>query len=292
MNTQPQGSIVTVGTFDGVHRGHLCLLSQLRRRAEALGLRPVVLALHPHPRAILRPGSEPPMLTDISTRCELIRKLGGIDDVQVLALTRADMGATGAEFVQALKEKYDAGALLMGFNNHIGSDRATAADLTATAGIPVMEATPCADADVSSTAVRRAIAEGGVEEARCLLGRPYRYRGIVAHGKELGRTIGFPTANIEPATQQLLPGPGVYAVDVLLPEGVRRGIANIGHRPTVDIPGAPQTFEVHILDFDGDLYGRTVEVDFLAFLRHEERFPSLDALRVQLAADAAAARAL
>lgn len=283
------GYLATVGTFDGVHRGHLHLLAQLRQKAAERGLTPLVFALSPHPLAILRPGTEPALLSLPEARATMIHTLGHVPHVRLLSLSVADCALSGADFLARLKEKYGVEAFLMGFNNHIGSDRATAQDL-ADAPVPVLEAGPLPESAASSSAIRSALQSGDIERATALLGHSYVYTGHVVHGKQLGRTIGFPTANIAPVDPlQLMPAPGVYAVDILIGTTLRRGMANIGVRPTVDATGAPISFEVNIFDFDADLYGHTLDIAFISRLRDERRFDSTEALASQLAADRAAA---
>ncbi|MCM1067531.1 MAG: riboflavin biosynthesis protein RibF [Muribaculaceae bacterium] len=287
-----KGYIATIGTFDGVHRGHASLLAHLSAEARRLGMRPLALAISPHPMAIVRPQAAPPILTLPDQRIKLIEQISGVE-ARILSLGRDDFALSGAEFISRLHERCGVEAFVMGFNNHIGSDHATAAHLSA-APIPVFTAEACpGGAHISSSAIRRALAAGQIAEATAMLGHSYTYRGRVAHGKKLGRTISFPTANIAPFdAAQLLPATGVYAVDATLPDGsTHRAMANIGRRPTVDADGAPISFEVHIMGFDGDLYGSSVEISFISRLRDEQHFDSLDALRHQLQADAEAARA-
>ena len=307
---QKQRYFATVGTFDGVHRGHVYLLEQLKRLGKELGLTPLVIVLSPHPLAVLRPEAAPPILTAPEERMQLIRCLCGIDDVLIQSLSRHDYAFTARDFFKLLHEKYGVDALLMGFNNHIGSDRATAATLAAE-GLPVYEAKPLNGASTpvpegaegapapektacaSSSAIRRALVEGDIATASALLGRPFSLKGKVVGGKKIGRTIGFPTANIMPTTpSQLIPARGVYAVDVTVEGHTYRGMANIGTRPTVAGAGAEQTIEVHIIDFEGNIYGKEIIVAFLARLRDERRFDTLDALSAQLNADRLAALSL
>ncbi|MDE6040862.1 MAG: riboflavin biosynthesis protein RibF, partial [Muribaculaceae bacterium] len=180
-------------------------------------------------------------------------------------------------------------ALAMGFNNHIGSDRRAAASLApATSGVEIV---PLEELDnrsgVSSSAIRNALIHGKVEEAAALLGRPFEITGTVVHGKQLGRRIGFPTANINLIQPDLIvPADGAYAVDVRLVDGTtHRAMANIGHRPTVDTPDAPLSIEIHIIDFSGNLYGTAINVSFLKRLRPEQRFNSIESLKAQLEID-------
>lgn len=286
------GRIAAVGMFDGVHGGHRCLLDTLSAHGRRLGLKPVAVTFRSHPRT-LTSGSTMAML---STLDEKLRRLDaeGVDVVLLDFDEKLRMMSAG-EFMAMLARDYGVKAMVIGFNNRFGHDRPATIDdyrkLGQQCGIEVFAADEfkCdAAPKVSSSAIRRLIGEGRVEGAARLLGRPYAIEGIVVHGKELGRKIGFPTANIEPVDPSILvPGNGVYAARVALADGsVWPGMLNIGHRPTVDGDNAPRSIEVHIIGFDGDIYGTRVAVEFVAFLRHERAFPSLEALKEQLSADA------
>ncbi len=284
--------MATAGTFDGVHRGHRYALRLLADRAAAAGLRPMVVTFEAHPMHSIAPGKAPAALTTAAEKERLLRE--SVPGIEVVTLPFDSIrGMTGADFAAMLHDRFGVEALAMGFNNHIGCDRATEATLAASSPIPVSTLPECPLA-TSSSAVRAALAEGDVARAAVLLDRPYSYTGTVVHGRALGRTIGFPTANIESSDPSLmLPARGVYAVDAILADGSRhRAMANIGHRPTVDSDTAPDTFEVHIIDCDADLYGQTVRIDFLARLRDEQRFDSIDELKEALDRDRHRALAL
>lgn len=282
-----QPVMAAVGMFDGVHRGHAFLLRTLAYEAVRAGMRPLAITFARHPQAILRPERAPGLLGGVEQRCKYIKDTFCIDTA-VLNLDADGLKMTASEFLEILNRDYGVKALLMGYDNHIGSDRRTAVDL-AGAVIPVLSAPPCPEIAVSSSAIRDAISRGEIKKANNLLGHNFTVAGSVVGGHRLGRKIGFPTANIDPSEPaQLLPADGVYAVDVLLDGHRMRGMANIGKRPTVG--GEERTFEVHILDFYGDLYGRKPEVQIIARLRDERRFDSLDALSAQLSADRDAAR--
>lgn len=284
--------MATTGMFDGVHRGHIFALKQLESEASRRGLTPAVFTFSAHPLSLIAPDKAPRLLSAPSERAALIRGVLPEAEVVVLELDPELLALTAREFLDMLHRDYGVDAFAMGFNNHIGSDRATAADL-ADSPVPVIAlAEAPADTQLCSTAARNAIARGSIDEANDILGRSWRFRGRVVHGKQLGRKLGFPTANIEPVNSSvIIPPAGVYAVDVTLPGGaVARGMANIGVRPTVDAQGAPVSFEVHILDFFGNLYGEVLEVSFLRLLRHEKHFGSLDELREQLVRDAELAK--
>ncbi len=285
--------IVSVGMFDGVHEGHRALLRSLLDRARTTGLTPSVATFRNHPRRIVRPGERVTMLSALDER---LRKLSecGVEDVVLLDFDERLRKLSAVEFISCLHSDYAVDAIVMGFNNRFGHDLPEHVSdyrtLAAPLGVEVYGAgeyrvagTPA----VSSSTVRRLLAACDVESAATILGHPYRLDGRVVHGKELGRTIGFPTANIVPADPaSVIPGNGVYAVTVTLPDGTARpGMMNIGHRPTVDSPDSVPSLEVNIFDFDGDIYDKPVTVSFIAFLRHEIAFPSVEALRRRLEAD-------
>ncbi|MDE6311676.1 MAG: riboflavin biosynthesis protein RibF [Muribaculaceae bacterium] len=297
-HTVARPSVAAVGMFDGVHMGHCTLVHTLVDEARRRNARSLVLTFSRHPLELLRPDEVPPTLCSRSLRCERLIELG-VDSVEFLDFTPALRALTGREFLRLLRRRYGVTALVVGFNNHFGSDRldASAARLVgAEEGVEIIPAEPLLLSDksgVSSSRIRRAVAEGDVDVAARLLGRPYAIEGTVAHGEALGRKLGFPTANLIPADPDAaLPAPGVYAVDVEIPHlGIRRrGVTNIGHRPSVAGADGSLTIETYILDFDGDVYSRPLRLHFLRRLRREQRFPSLEALRAQIAADARAAR--
>lgn len=281
-STHPaQRFIAAVGMFDGVHLGHAHLLRTLADEGRRMGLRPLALTFSRHPLEIIAPAKAPALLTSSPQRCELIRACG-IADVRVLDFSATDFALSAADFVRRLHREQSVDALLMGFNNRIGSDRRNAVDICA--DIPVLGATPYGGMPVSSSDVRRAIADADFAAASRMLGHSFTVRGTVVAGRRLGRTIGFPTANIatdEP--RQLLPPDGVYAVDARFDGTAVRGMANIGTRPTVG--GHHRTFEVHLIGFDGDLYGKKLDIDFIVRLRDERHFANLDELAAQLQQD-------
>lgn len=299
-NDHTHRRIATIGTFDGVHSGHRHLIDIVCEQGRLSGLTPSVVTFTNHPRRLVDPEFKLDMLMDADQRIDSLSK-AGIKDVIMLPFDASTRRMTAREFLRMLHDRYDVDELVMGFNHRFGHDKLTDFAQYLAIGreegvtvIPADEFIPEGSSAVSSSAIRRLLREHKPEEAARLLGRPYSLRGIVEHGKELGRTIGFPTANVAVSNpDRLIPGNGVYAADVILPDGQRRrAMLNIGHRPTVDSQNAPISIEVHILDFDGDLYGKAITIEFLHFIRPEKRFNSLDELRARLEADAAIAREL
>lgn len=288
-------TIGAVGMFDGVHLGHRHLLNTLAKEAKVRNLKPIAFTFAQHPAALLHPEAAPAVLSDTSLRADLIRQCG-IEDVVVLNFSAEDLRRTAKQFISKLRNEYDINALVMGYDNHIGSDRLNGAGVqqlvpsTLPALVVASPFTLIDGSTPSSSAIRVAVANADMAVANNILGYPFTVRGKVAEGRRIGRTIGFPTANVVPLdVAQLLPPDGAYAVDVLMPDkNIRRGAANIGFRPTLN-DGRARTLEVHIPGFSGDLYGVQLDVRFLKFLRSEQRFDSLDALAAQLNADTAQA---
>ena len=280
------GSMAAVGSFDGVHLGHRYLLRALCSEAQRRGLSAMAVTFRQHPLSVLRPASAPHLLTTLDERLALIEATG--------------VGLSAEEFMsQLLRERYNVRALLMGYDHHIGSDREHSfehyVEAGKAAGVEVVRAAeyrPESGLAVSSSAVRRAVENGEMEKASLMLGRPYNICGPVAHGRHVGTTLGFPTANIDTAKQgKVMPRGGVYAAIAEVGDRRYRAVVNIGSRPTLD-NGSDVTTEAFLLDFDGDLYDREVNLQFVVRMRDEKRFSSLTALRDAIAADAESARYL
>lgn len=291
---------VATGFFDGVHLGHRLVLARLVELARARGEESVVVTLWPHPRAVLQQGADSlRLLTSLQDKTAMIRSLG-VDRVEVLPFSR-DFGAlsTEAYLRDVLQGQIGAGALVLGYDNRIGADLlspAQTADIAARLGLEVQlcDSVPAPGGDfaVSSTAVRRSLSEGRIEEARAMLGWDYSLEGAVVTGNRIGRTLGFPTANMQLYEPRLLvPEGGVYFVQVEVEGKSYFGMTNIGVRPTVD-DGGGLTIETHILDFDEDIYGLDIRIRFLHRIREEHRFESLPALVAQLERDRETARKL
>lgn len=284
-------SVLTVGTFDGVHRGHQAIIEYLRTRSREQGGTSTLVSFDPHPRSVVH-GKEVPLLTTVQERADILEGLG-IDRLVVIPFSK--------DFAQLEPEKYVTEVLVqriglqeitVGYDHRFGRKRAGDVDLLRELGPDhgfQVDVIPPQQVDhdvVSSRRIRDVLREeGDVEKARELLGRPYQLQGIVARGEGRGREIGYPTANLAlQDARKLVPKRGVYAVRVHLPDGTRHGgMMNIGRRPTFD--GMDVTVEAHLFDFEGDLYGERLSVQFVQRLRDEQKFDSPDALVMQLSED-------
>jgi riboflavin kinase/FMN adenylyltransferase len=294
-----RGCAVAIGNFDGVHLGHQALLSLARERARARGARAAVLTFDPHPVRVLRPQLAPPLVTPLPRKLELLAAQG-MDAAVVQPFDVAYAGTPAAEFVSRdLHDRLGCADVVVGYDFTAGHERARVdalRPLLSGRGIVLHVVDPVTSDGlvVSSTKVREFLLEGNVEAAALLLTRPYDVDGLVVHGAGRGRGFGFPTANVE--TAALLPANGVYVVRARPGGGapgkgpVHGGVCNVGVKPTVET-GGRLVLEAHLFDFDGrDLHGEPMRVAFLARLRDERRFPSVDALRAQIALDVARAR--
>ena len=287
------GTVVAIGNFDGVHRGHRSVIGAALKRAKALGRSAAALTFAPHPRLFLRPQDT---LFQLSSPRDKLRLLAasGLDGAIVMNFD-ARLAATSAEdFIERiLVSRFGIGGAAIGFDFHFGHKRtgspAYLAEQGARLGFAVDIVPPLEDEGrpVSSGAVRTALSQGKVVEATELLGAPWFVSGEVIHGAKRGRDLGFPTANIKLDPSCGLKH-GIYAVRVGIGGKRYDGVANFGTRPMFD-DGAP-LLEVFLFDFDGDLYGRSLDVAFIGWIRHEQKFESVEALKRQIAADAAQAR--
>ncbi|MGE5153763.1 MAG: bifunctional riboflavin kinase/FAD synthetase [Bdellovibrio bacteriovorus] len=296
LRPQDRGCVATIGNFDGVHLGHRAVFRRLLVKGRELGLPATVITFEPQPLEFFAPEAAPARLTRLR---EKLKALGecGIERTMVLEFGPRLAAMEAREFVQRLLlDGLGVRYLLVGDDFRFGHGRAGDYALLRTMGqeaaggfqVQNLHTITHGEERVSSTRVREALARGDLEQARHLLGRPYRMQGRVGHGEKRGRTIGFPTANID-LHRRVIPLRGVYGVEVLgLGRDPRPGVANIGTRPTVG--GQGYRLEVHLFDFDGDIYGHHLEVEFRLKLRDEKRFGSFDELRQQIALDAATAR--
>ncbi len=280
--------VATIGFFDGVHLGHNYLLEQLKSEAQQRAMQSMVVSFANHPRLFFDPNCALKQLTLSNEKVTLLQQKG-VDEVVMLQFDEQLSRLTSREFMQLLVEKHGVKVLLMGYDHRFGSDRGTSFDEYIEYGRQLgLEIKRCdgfseSEVMVSSSKVRRALELWDIPLANKLLGYKYFLKGRVVDGKKIGRQIGFPTANLDIDTLKLIPSDGVYVVDVEV-EGVEyRGVLNIGTRPTVS--GDQRTIEVHIINFTGNLYGKEIELKFLRFLRHEQRFSSLDDLREQIRKD-------
>ena len=297
-----RGTVLTLGTFDGVHRGHQAVLGEVTRRARANGLTSVLVTFDPHPLAVVNPAAAPKLLTLPEEKRQLVTGQG-IERFVLMPFTPAVAQLDAEAFVRRLREEFALRALVMGYDHGFGRGRAGDVDLVRRLAtqdgfeLAVVDAVRDADGQsISSTLIRAALAHGDLDAAAGWLGRPYGIRGTVVRGAGRGRTIGVPTINLEtPDPRKLLPPDGVYAVRVTIGEpgaGSRErygGMMNQGPRPTFGEQA--RALEVHLFDFDRELYGQTVQVEWVRRLRAVQAFSSRDALVTQLEHDRAAARA-
>ena len=291
-----RGGVVALGNFDGFHIGHQAVVGRAIERARAEGRPALVATFDPHPATLFRPDLPPFRLTTMDQRCRLF-EAAGVDAAYVITFTKETAAISPAEFVADwLGEKIGASVAVTGHDFTFGRARGgTVSDLAvlgAKIGMDAEAVAPVDDAHgtISSTRVRDALRSGNPREAARLLTRPFTISGIVQHGDKLGRTIGYPTANIDMA-DYVRAKYGIYAVRGRLADGrCLDGAANLGVRPTFDPP--KELLEPYFFDFDGDLYGQQIEVELVEFLRPEAKFDTLDALQAQMAEDCARAAAL
>ena len=276
--------IATIGFFDGVHRGHRFLFAQLHEHAKLLHLSPVIYTFSEHPKQILT-GKSPAMLTTNAERETLLRAYGEVCFLDFSAVQHL----TAEQFMRYLHDEQDVDALVIGYDHHFGSDRlkgfAEYEKIARTIGLHVERAHECLvdSLPVSSSRIRKLLAAAQIDQVNRLLGYTYSISGVVEHGNAIGTTLGFPTANIHLNSAKQLPASGVYSV-VAQVNGVEyKALANIGTNPTVG--NDHLSLEVHLLEFQGDLYDQPLTISFLSFLRKEKKFSSLEELKQQIATD-------
>ena len=285
--------IATIGFFDGVHIGHCHLINMLKKVARERGVEACVITFDRHPRQVVQPEWCPEMLTTLEEKTQLL-KATGIDRCEVLHFDREMANHSAHDFMlHTLKEKLGVSILVTGYDNRFGHNRSEGFEdyvrYGKEIGIEVIKGEELTDGsnNVSSSSIRRMLKEGRIEDATRCLGREYQLTGTVVGGEHIGRTIGFPTANIRPDdSSKLIPANGVYAVDVWSQAGDinrERAMLNIGTRPTFN--GTATTIEVHIPHFAGNLYGSTLSIAFLRKIREERKFDSPEALVEQLNKD-------
>lgn len=294
-------SVLTIGAYDGVHRGHRAVIGQVIQRARSTGALSVVVTFDRHPASVVRPDAAPKMLTNPEQKLELLERTG-VDAVVVVPFDDHQAHETPVDFVdRVLVGALAAETVIVGEDFHFGHKRQGNIALLREMGgrrgftcepIVLIPRADGVDEPVSSTAIRRALAGGEIDLATRMLGRAHEVRGVVDAGDQRGRTIGFPTANVTIPEGICLPSDGVYAGIYRRPDGSEHVCAiNLGRRPTFYASQGHSLLEAYLLDFDGDLYGETAAVQFLAFLRSERQFGGIEELKAQLVRDIDHARA-
>ena len=288
--------VCSIGFFDGVHCGHQCLIRQVQDEALRRGARSLLITFDRHPRSVFAPDSAPALLTTAEEKMALLEATG-VDEIYILPFDREMAALSAKEFMQqVLKEKLNVGVLVIGYDHHFGRPRQGSPEgfedyqsYGREVGIEVVQARELEGEHVSSSAIRRALEAGDIKLANQLLGHPYTWTGRVVHGHEVGRQLGFPTANLEALEpSKILPKNGAYAVAVKTEKGEAKGMLNIGTRPTID-NGSDVSVEVHLFDVHEDLYDQTLTLSFITRLREERRFSSEAELTQQLQCDQKAA---
>ncbi len=299
--------VITIGNFDGIHRGHQHLMHELCAMADTLGAIPVLVTFEPHTLMVVRPDIDVHVLTTTDEKLALAKKYGHVAESIVIHFTPTVVAMSATEFMDSLCTRLNIKGLIVGSNFSLGRNRMGDITFLEQYGrehaiqIRALPLDENAQVCISSTRVRSLVSEGKIEEANALLGHPAIISGIVQHGDERGRLLGFPTANLLPGPHRLVPANGVYAVRVRVSDEaspvhsdshttstVYNGVANIGVRPTFN--GTERRIEIHIFDANLDLYGKHLEVDFIAWLRGEQRFSGIEALKAQISSDAQQAR--
>lgn len=281
--------VATVGTFDGLHKGHRRVLARLKAEASARGMEPMVVCFDRHPLETVAPSRAPLLIQSPSERTNELFREGMA--ILTLEFTPELAALSAADWLRRMHLEHGVDVLVVGYDNTFGHD-GTGMNISdyrrlgREIGVEVVEAPY--EPHAASSAIRRLLREGEIEEANRLLGRPFSVTGTVVRGKQLGASLGFPTANVQPSYRALLPLEGVYEVEVTLPDGSgrRRAVANVGRQPSVG-PGEPLRLEVHVPGFSGSLYGSPLRVAFLRRIRPEIRFDSLADLRARIEEDIA-----
>ena len=295
-DTYPQAlppTVATIGFFDGVHLGHRHLINQVKLAASQCGWCSSIITFPVHPRQVIQSDYQPQLLSSPEEKIELLASTG-IDNCILLPFTRELSMLTAWEFMQLLYEQYKVRMLVIGYDHRFGHNRTETFEdycrYGRELGIHIMQATAYTQEQdkVSSSAIRHALLSGDVSTAQKYLGYNYFLEGTVVDGYKVGRKIGFPTANLRvDFPNKLIPSTGVYAVRVSVNGQRWKGMLNIGHRPTIN-NGNDLSIEVHILDFQGDIYQQKMRIEFIGFLRPETKFSSMDELVLQIQKDKAA----
>ncbi len=288
-----KNAVITIGTFDGVHLGHKQIIKQLLKEAEEIAGTAVLITFHPHPKKVVASVQKPIFILNTQEEKYDLLAEAGIDHIVVIPFTREFAEQPAENYIKDfLVEKFHPHTIIIGYDHRFGKDRAGDYQLLENEAVKfgyIVKEIPehiLQNITISSTKIREALLAGDVEKANELLGYPYFFSGLVIEGNKLGRTIGYPTANLQNMDEQkLIPANGVYAVEVKI-EGfdtIYKGMMNIGIRPTVD--GTKRVTEVNIFDFDESIYGKNVQVSLKKRLRSEVKFNGLDALKEQLGKD-------
>lgn len=285
-------TVLTVGTFDGVHEGHKVLIESVVKKAKERNARSVIVTFDPHPRTIISSKNAGiKLLTTLQERSEILESIG-VDVLLVIPFTRDFSLLSSKEFVKdILYSKIGLGDFIIGYDHHFGKDRTgtieTLEELSdeLNFAVSVVSRKDMGEVTISSTVIRRELQElGNIEQANKLLGRPYILNGLVIHGDERGREIGFPTANLQPQhPDKIIPKNGIYAVQVRVDGEWYKGMMNIGVRPTFD--GTTKTLEVNIFEFNQSIYGKTIQVRFIKRIREEQKFSGIAEIKHQLSLD-------
>jgi len=289
-NNKFQYTVVTIGTFDGVHLGHQKIINRLTNTGKEKDLKSVVLTFFPHPRMVLQKHSDIKLLNTINERENILKELS-LDEMIVKPFTKEFANLSAREFVKTiLVEELQAKHIIIGYDHQFGRNRSANIDDLKLFGeefgftVEEISAQDVEDVAVSSTKIRTALDQGDITVANAYLGYNYFINGIVVKGKGLGKTIGFPTANIEVSEDyKLIPKDGVYTIKSTLNDEPLLGMMNIGNNPTVG--GSNKTIEVNFFDFDKDIYGKSLKIEFISRLRDEQKFESLELLQEQLKKD-------
>lgn len=288
---QWQHVVLTIGTFDGVHQGHKSILQSVVQEAKAIDGTSILITFDPHPRKLIFPNESLKLLSTLEERLALVAE-AGIDVTVVVPFTAAFAAQSAQDYIQDfLLRMFQPKLIVIGYDHHFGHDRTGDIHMLARYAeqhhfeVKEISAQLIADAAVSSTQVRKALLAGAVDAAAAMLGKPYHINGKVVQGAQRGRSIGYPTANIQlPDADKLIPQMGVYAVQVHMNQQLYKGMLNLGVNPTVSAT-QDLKIEVHIFDFAQDVYGAEMDIYFIARIRDEKKFASLDDLKLQLALD-------
>lgn len=291
--TPVKNAVVTIGTFDGVHLGHRKIIARIKELAAECGGETVILTFFPHPRMILHPEDESlKLINTIQEKAQLLEELG-VDHLIITPFSRDFSNQTAEDYIRdVLVNNIGTKKIVIGYDHRFGKDRLGGLDdllkLAPAYGYEVIEIPEqdINDVAVSSTRIRAALLEGDINMANTFLGYPFFISGIVGRGDKIGRQIGYPTANIViEETYKLIPGDGIYSAKVKIKGEMYKGMAYIGHRPTIN--GVTRNIEVNIFDFDTEIYGDNIQMEFHHFVRGDIKFTGLDALMIQLAKDKA-----